>query len=79
MILLLLFPEGLIWAPDNPFAEEHSHLQVALRLGFKLIAHCSVGSVPQPQTEPADLWVLKQMFRFGGESSIFGVPEILPA
>ena len=80
MISLFLFLDGLIWASDSLFAEEHSQLQMALRLGFELIALCPQWEAfLKHKTNQQILWVLKQVFRFGGESSFFGVSEVLPA
>lgn len=55
-------------------------MQVALRLGFELIAHCSQqGTFLKHKTNQQILWVLKQVFRLAGESGFFGVSEILSA
>jgi len=53
---------------------------MALRLGFELIARCPQQEASfKHKTNWQILWVLKQMFKFCGESSFFGVSEVLPA
>lgn len=53
---------------------------MVLRLGFELIARCPQQEVfLKHKTNQQIVWVLKQVFRFGGERSFFGVSEVLPA